>query len=51
MCERFGWTEAEYNATSRQTIVEFSTILRTLDEMAEEEAKKAEQEKRKWPSR
>jgi hypothetical protein len=47
--ERFGWTEQEYNNTSRQTIVEFSLILRTLDSMAEDEAKKAEQEKRKWP--
>ncbi len=51
MCERFGWTEQEYNATSRQTIAEFSLILRTLEKMAEEEAKNAEKEKRKCPSR
>jgi hypothetical protein len=47
ICERFGWTEDEYNKTSRQTIVQFSIILQTLDEMAKAEAEKAEQEKRK----
>lgn len=51
MCERFGWTEQEYNNTSRQTIVEFTNILQTLDKMAKEEAKQAEQDqKHKCPS-
>jgi hypothetical protein len=49
--ERFGWTEQEYNSTSRQTIAEFSLILRTLDEMAQDETKNADKEKRKWPSK
>jgi hypothetical protein len=51
MCEKFGWTEAEYNATSRQAIVEFSIILRTLEAVAKAEAETAEQQgKKKWPS-
>ena len=44
MCERFGWTEKEYDETSRKTLIEFTLILRTLDKMAQEEAKKAQQE-------
>jgi hypothetical protein len=43
-CERFGWTEAEYKATSRRTIAEFTTILNALEAMAEEEREKAEKE-------
>jgi hypothetical protein len=42
MCKEFGWTEDDYNKTSRQTIIQFSLILRTLDEMAKDEAAKAE---------
>jgi hypothetical protein len=43
MCKEFGWSEQQYNKTSRKTIVQFSAILHELDEMARSEAKKQQQ--------